>query len=129
MVQLNILSGKKAGAVCVARRFPVHVGRSPACTLQLEEDGVWDEHFQLDLEPSTGFTLATGSDAFVTLNGQPVQHAVLRNGDLLEIGSLKLQFWLANAPQRALLPREVFLWSLVTAIFLGQIALIYWLIQ
>jgi hypothetical protein len=129
MVQLKILSGKKAGAVWVARRFPVHVGRSAAAELQLEEDGVWDDHFQISFDPAAGFRLATRPDAPVTLNGQPAQTALLRNGDLLEIGSLKLQFWLAESRQRGLLVREAFLWTLVTAVFLGQIALIYWLIQ
>jgi pSer/pThr/pTyr-binding forkhead associated (FHA) protein len=129
MVQLKILSGKKAGAVWVARRFPVRVGRSAASELQLEEDGVWDEHFQINFDPAAGFLLATRPDAHVTVNGQPAQNVLLRNGDLLEIGSLKLQFWLAESRQRALLAREAFLWAIVTAVFLSQIALIYWLIE
>jgi pSer/pThr/pTyr-binding forkhead associated (FHA) protein len=129
MVQLKILSGKKAGAVWVARRFPVRVGRSAASELQLEEDGVWDEHFQISFDPAAGFLLATRPDALVTVNGQPAQDALLRNGDLLEIGSLKLQFWLAESRQRGLLAREAFLWAMVTAVFLSQIALIYWLIE
>jgi hypothetical protein len=129
MVQLKILSGKKAGAVWVARRFPVRVGRSAASALQLEEDGVWDDHFQIGFDPAAGFTLATQPDALVTVNGQPLHQALLRSGDLLEIGSLKLQFWLADARQRGLLFREAFLWTIVIAVFLSQVALIYWLIQ
>ena len=129
MVQLKVLSGKKAGTVWVARRFPVRVGRSAACALQLEEDGVWDQHFQIDFDRSAGFTLTTQPDALVTINGQPAPGAILHNGDLLEIGSLKLQFWLAESRQRALLPRELFLWTLVTAVFLIQVALIYWLLE
>ena len=56
MVQLQILSGKQAGALWVARRFPVHVGRAADNDLQLEEDGVWDEHLQLDFDPAEGFS-------------------------------------------------------------------------
>ena len=52
MVQLKILSGKKAGTAWVARRFPVRIGRSAGADLQLEESGVWDEHLQLDFKPA-----------------------------------------------------------------------------
>ena len=129
MVQLKILSGKKAGSIWTARRFPVRVGRSHEADLQLEENGVWDEHFEIQFHPAAGFTLETKPEALVTTNGQPMQRAVLRNGDLIEIGSLKLRFWLDDAPQRGLRIREAFVWILVAAVILGQIALIYWLIQ
>jgi len=108
MVQLKILSGKMAGATWVARRFPVRVGRSPGADLQLEEDGVWDEHFEIILDPTTGFVLETHPDAQVSANGQPVQSAVLRNGDLIEIGSMKMRFWLTETRQRALRVSRIF---------------------
>ena len=109
MVQLKILSGKKAGTTWVARRFPVRVGRDPSCDLQLEEHGVWNEHFRIGLNSSAGFVLETQPDALVTANGQPVQRAVLRNGDTLEIGALKLQFWLGAARQRGRLVLPILL--------------------
>ena len=129
MVQLKILSGKKAGTTWVARRFPVRIGRSAHSDLQLEEDGVWDDHLRIDLNPGEGFTLAAHSQALVAANGQPIQHAVLRNGDAIQIGSLKMQFWLGETRQRGLGIREGFVWTLLAAISLGQIALIYWLLR
>jgi len=129
MVQLKILSGKKAGATWVARHFPVRVGRAAASDLQLEEHGVWDEHFQISLNPAAGFILETKPDAFVNANGQQVQRAVLANGDLIEIGSLKLRFWLAEAPQPSLRISEWLVWLLITTICLAQVALVYWLLQ
>ena len=89
MVQLKVLSGKKAGTAWVARRFPVRIGRSAAADLQLEEDGVWDQHLQLDFDPAEGIVLSAQPNALATVNGQPVQQTVLRNGDAIEIGSLK----------------------------------------
>jgi hypothetical protein len=127
MVQLRILSGKKAGATWVARRFPVRVGRTSACDLQLEEHGVWNEHFQIDFNPAAGFVLVTQPDALVTANGQPVQRVVLRNGDTVEIGALKMQFWLTEARQRSLQASEWLVWSVIAAVSLGQVALVYWL--
>ncbi len=129
MVQFNILSGKQAGAIWATRRFPVRVGRSPDSDLQLEEPGVWDDHFHIGLNPSAGFTLESRPEALVTANGQPVQRTVLRNGDVIEIGALKLQFWLADARQRGLKIREGLVWTIVAAVCLGQVALIYWLIS
>ena len=127
--QLSILTGKKAGATWVARHFPVRIGRAPSADLQLEEEGVWNEHLTLDFEPVEGFLVQAYPDALVTVNGHLVQRSPLRNGDLLEFGALKLQFWLAETPQVGLGWREGFTWAGIIAVCLGQVVLIYWLLQ
>jgi hypothetical protein len=127
MVQLKFLSGKKAGATWVARRFPVRVGRAPSCDLQIEEHGVWNEHFQINFHPVAGFVLETHPDALVTANGQPMQRASLRNGDTVEIGALKLQFWLSEARRSNLNVSEWLVWAVIAAVSLGQITVVYWL--
>ncbi len=129
MVQLKILSGKKAGAVYVARRFPVRIGRAAAAHLRLEEDGVWDQHLQLDLNRADGFHLSTQSGALATVNGAPLAPTPLRNGDTFEIGSLKVQFWLSETRQRGLRLREWLTWGAIAAISLGQVAVIYLLLR
>ena len=129
MVQLKILSGTKAGTVWVARHFPVWIGRSPAADLQLEENGVWDEHLQLDFQRGTGFILNTLPNALTTVNGQSVKTAILRNGDTLDLGSLKMQFWLSETRQSGLGLREWLTWAGIAAVSLGQVALIYWLLN
>ena len=129
MIQLKILSGKMAGTSFVARHFPVHLGRAAGNDLQLEEPGVWDEHFQITLAGKDGFIVETHTDALTTVNGQPAQQSHLRNGDLIEIGSLKIQFWLAEAPQRSLKIRETLVWAMVATVTLLQLVLIYWLIR
>jgi hypothetical protein len=129
MIHLKILSGKKAGTTWVARRFPVRIGRSCSSDLQLEEDGVWDDHFKIGLVPAEGFILEAQPHALAAANGRPVQRAVLRNGDAIEIGSLKMQFWLGEARQRGLRFREWFVWIMIAAVSLGQVALVYWLLR
>jgi sulfur carrier protein ThiS len=129
MVQLKILSGKKAGTAWVARRFPVRIGRSPGADLQLEGSGVWDEHLQLDFNPAKGIVLSAQPNALVAVNGQAVQQTVLRNGDSIDIGSLKLQFWLAETRQTDLRLREGFTWAAIAAISIGQVALIYGMLR
>jgi len=129
MIQLNILSGKKAGAQPVARRFPFHIGRAAGNDLQLEDDGVWDQHFALEFQKQEGFKLATAANALATVNSQPIQNIILRNGDTIIIGSVKLQFWLAAARQRGLRHREGFVWALLIFVTISQFALLYWLIR
>src|SRR6266542_3059159 len=111
MVQLKILSGKQAGAVAVARRFPFVVGRSRAANLRLEEEGIWDRHLDLELRIPDGFVAKVHSSARATVNDQPVQEAVLRNGDLIAVGPVKIQFWLSETRQSALRPREFLTWA------------------
>jgi len=129
MVLLKVLSGKKAGTTWVARRFPVRIGRLAGSDLQLEEPGVWDEHLQLDFSPAEGIVLTTKPSALAAVNGQAVQHTVLRNGDTIGIGSLKLQFWLSENRQAALRLREALTWAGIAAISVGQVGLIYWLLR
>jgi pSer/pThr/pTyr-binding forkhead associated (FHA) protein len=128
MIQFNVLSGKKAGSQTVVRRFPFRVGRAPDNDLQLDDDGVWNEHLTVGFE-SGGFNLAVAPGALVAVNGGPFQNQTLRNGDIITMGSAKLQFWLAAARQRGLRLRELFVWTLLLLVTLGQFVLIYWLIQ
>jgi len=128
MIQFNVLSGKKAGSRTVVRRFPFRVGRAPDNDLQLDDDGVWNEHLTIGFE-SGGFNFAVASGALVAVNGGPFQNQTLRNGDIITVGSARLQFWLAAARQRGLRIRELFVWALIAAVTATQFALIYWLIR
>jgi predicted component of type VI protein secretion system len=128
MVQFKIVSGKMAGTEKVARHFPFRIGRSPSADLQLEDAGVWDQHLELLFDPATGFVLHTQPPALAVINGQPFQQAVLRNGDAIEIGALKIRFWLGETRQRSLRPREWLTWIAFLLILIGQFVLIYRLI-
>ena len=129
MIQLNILSGKKAGDRAVARLFPFHVGRTAGNELQLDDDGVWDRHLTLEFQKQEGFRLTVSANALATVNGESVQNKILRNGDIITIGSAKLQFWLAATRQRGLRVREGFVWALLFFVTASQFALLYWLIR
>jgi pSer/pThr/pTyr-binding forkhead associated (FHA) protein len=127
VVQLDILSGKKAGTQWVARRFPFQLGRSSHAALVLEEPGVWDSHAEFALRPGEGVMVSAATDASVIVNGQPVRQAILRSGDLLEAGSVKLRFGLGPVQQQSLRFREAMTWLCLAALCLSQVALIYWL--
>jgi hypothetical protein len=129
MVQLKILSGKKAGETWVTRRFPVHLGRAAGADLQLEEEGVWDQHLSIEFRPREGLFLKPAANALVAVNTLPTEEVLLRNGDLIELGSVKLQFWLSETCQTGLGARETLTWAGVAAVFLAQVGLLYWLLS
>jgi len=129
MFQLKILSGRKSGDSWEARRFPARVGRSSASDLVLEDDGIWDEHFEIDLDSSKAFVLASKSGGIVSVNREPMQQTALRNGDVIEVGSTKLQFWLGEVGQAGLRKREALNWALIIFVCLVQIGVIYLLLD
>jgi pSer/pThr/pTyr-binding forkhead associated (FHA) protein len=109
----------------LVRRFPFRVGRAAGSDLQLEDDGIWDEHLVLEFPGAEKFVMRTAPGAMAVINHQPLQTATLRNGDLLGLGSVKLQFWLAATRQRGLRLREALVWALLAAVTLVQLGLIY----
>jgi pSer/pThr/pTyr-binding forkhead associated (FHA) protein len=128
VILLKILSGQQAGVSWSARHFPVRIGRSTGCDLCLEEPGVWDQHVALTLD-SSGFFLRTQGAALARVNGQPVAESVLRNGDAIEIGTVKLQFWLSSPQQKRLRLRELLSWGTILLVCLGQVIILYLLFR
>lgn len=129
MLQLQILSGKQAGAEFSASKFPVTVGRSASADLPLDEPGVWDQHFEIHFNHGNGLTLKVHPNALVAINQQPIQEAVLRNGDLISVGSMQLRFGLNPVKQRSLLVRELLTWCGLAALCALQVAIIFALIK
>jgi pSer/pThr/pTyr-binding forkhead associated (FHA) protein len=129
MVQLRIISGTRAGDVQVVRRFPFRIGRSVENDLCLEDAGVWENHLTLEFQKNEGFILQAAPDAFAAINEEPQTSAWLRNGDIISFGSAKIQFWLAAPRQRGLRLREFFVWALLAAVTILQLALIYSLLK
>ena len=64
MVQFDILSGKKAGTRAVARHFPFRIGRAPGNELQLEDDGVWDQHLAIEFHAPDGLSRYIASNNY-----------------------------------------------------------------
>ena len=121
MIRLTVISGKTAGCSLAVRRFPFHIGRSAGNDLVLEEAGVWERHLTLEFQRQEGIRLLPGSGALLSVNSEPVdQPCRLRNGDLIALGAVKLQFFLSSPVQRALLVREALVWGLLVAVFAAQ---------
>jgi len=130
MVQFKVLSGKTAGSTSVARRFPFRVGRASGVDLMLEEPGVWDDHFHVEFEAGNGFVACPQGDALMTINGKAAREKrLLCNGDSIEIGGARLQFWLGETRQYGMRLREWLVWSGIAVVTLAQVALIYRLLR
>jgi pSer/pThr/pTyr-binding forkhead associated (FHA) protein len=128
VVQLQLLSGNRSGTVFRPIRFPIRAGREPGLDLSLDDPGVWKRHFLIDWRPE-GLVLEAEPEALLSVNDSPVQHAVLRNGDIITLGALKIRFSFSPLRQSSLAPREWLTWIALGALCLGQVALVYWLIR
>lgn len=125
MVLLRILTGEAAGREVTARRFPFTAGRSNRVDLQLSLPGVWDEHFQLERDPQHGLRLSAVDHATTRLNGHPITAAPLRNGDIIEAGGARVQFWLSATEQGSLNWRERMTWTGLAALLIAQLLLVW----
>jgi pSer/pThr/pTyr-binding forkhead associated (FHA) protein len=125
VVQFHILNGVKAGTRWVAGRLPVSIGRSSSDDLRLDEPGVWERHCRIELRADDHAAIVPAPDASTTVNGQPIQEAVLQNGDLIELGSIQLQFGLAPTIHGKLRFREGLTWFAFGLLAAAQLVLIY----
>lgn len=128
MIQLRILSGRQAGQSLVVRRFPCALGREAGASLRLDDPGVWEQHASLEFQPPDGISLRARPDAFLLVNGERVQEARLRAGDVLELGAAKISFSLSPVKQRGLRFRETLVWTGLGLLVLAQLALIRWVL-
>src|SRR5437773_2410730 len=111
MLQLKVLSGKLAGSEIVVRQFPFWVGRAKQNDLVIDESGVFDRHFKIELRSSREFFLQTESKTFVAISGQQnLREAVLKNADVIEVGKARILFSLSPTSQRSLSLRENLTW-------------------
>jgi hypothetical protein len=127
MIHLKILSGRQAGAQTTVEEFPCLIGRAVGAQLRLDDAGVWDRHLELALKFPDGFELRLLDGALARVNGEAFLSRRLRNGDVIDLGGAKLQFWLGEVAQPGLRGREMFVWLALAALTLAQAGLIFWL--
>ncbi|HSA00349.1 MAG TPA: FHA domain-containing protein [Candidatus Paceibacterota bacterium] len=125
MVLLGILSGRMAGQFLRACRFPFRVGRGVAMDARFEDEGVWDFHLELAWDRRKGFWARRQGEALATINGQPFQDQLLRNGDLIGMGAVQLRFSLSETVYRNPAWRESMVWILLSAVLIAELGLVY----
>ena len=118
LVQLQIRQGAAAGHILSADQLPIRLGRGKGCHLQLTEEGVWEQHGEIDVNIDQQFILRRHPAGEITTLG---------NGDEIELGTTKLQFWLGGVRQKNLAVREAAAWVLLGTITLAEVILLLWL--
>lgn len=125
MLLIRILSGKMAGDQTVARHFPFHIGRSAKSNLCLRDAGVWEEHVRLERSVQDGYVCEIAGEARVSMDGEPVRERQrVSNGSLLNLGAVNLRVSLAPPSQKGMAFTRAGFWLVVSALFVGQVALI-----
>jgi len=129
VIQLEILNGSKAGTQWVARQFPFRVGRERTAALSLADDGVWDSHFEVTVGSREGCCISARPECLTLINGHVFESPHrLRNGDVIEAGSVKLRFVLSPTRQGTLALREILLWVGIALLCAAQLTLIYFVL-
>lgn len=128
LIQVQVQSGMAAGHTIAVNQLPIRLGRGKGCQLQLADHGVWEQHAELDINESGQFILRRHPEAGVMINGEPAEECTaLCNGDAIELGSAKLQFWLGTVRQKNLAAREAAAWALLAAVTVAEVILLLWL--
>ena len=126
--QLHITAGKMAGQYYPANTFPLTIGRGTACNLQMTDSGIWEQHLEIDVDRQYHLLIRCNPETTAMINGEPLRETqTLRNGDQIEIGTGKIQFWLGNVRQKNLHYHETIMWVLLGILTLAEITLILWL--
>ena len=119
MVELAILSGRRASTVVCIDQFPCTLGRSTS-GVELDDAGVAPQHATLILDRESGFQIEALGEATIYSGGQSVRQLRLHNGELFELGGLRLQFRLRPARPRNLAWLENLSAAAVAACFMAE---------
>jgi hypothetical protein len=124
MVELAILSGRRARTVIPIPRLPCVLGREGA-DIPLSEPGVLATHATVSDAGPLGFMLEAEADASVYAAGKPLRQLPLRDGTIFDLGSVRLQFRIQPARPRSLRGLEILAFVLIGLTIAAEIV---WLI-
>ncbi len=124
MVELAILSGRRARTVIPVPRVPCVLGREGA-DIPLPEPGVAAAHATLSDAGPLGFVLDADGGATLYVEGKPLRQLALRDGTVFDLGSVRLQFRIQPARPRNLRGLEILAFGLVALTIAAEIG---WLV-
>ena len=105
--------------------FPCRIGRSNSDDIVFEDAGVWSSHVTLQLTSSLEIECISNPASITRINGKPVTSGTLHNGDLLELGAVRMWAFLAPAPLPSSRFREAIFWLVVISILVAQMLLMF----
>jgi hypothetical protein len=101
MLELAILSGRRARTVIPLPVLPCSIGRSGA-DIDLESSGVASKHAVLADRGPEGFRVEAVGEATIYIGGKSHRSIRIKDGDVFELGGVGLQFRLRPARSRNL---------------------------
>ena len=129
-VRLERFDGNFLGQQVETCNFPFRIGRARDCHYRIEAKGVWPCHLILEEVGKNGINVKCESEASLRINSLAASKSVrLKNGDLLEFGSVSLRFWLAPIYQMGQRTTEFIIWLGLGVLILGQVTIIAWLLK
>lgn len=123
MVELVIIRDGSIFAHHPLSAFPFSVGRGGA-DLPLNEPGVWDRHFTINLSADGCFGLVAQAGAEVLIGGEFVTSSVLRNEGVIGCGNVRLCFRFTPTRARPQQYLEVLVWLVLAGVFVAEICLL-----
>jgi hypothetical protein len=99
--ELVVLNGRQSGARRALGVPVTFVGREQGCDIRLNVDGVAPFHCVLAAGPNEVTLRDLGSERGTFVNGQRVSAALLRDGDLLDVGPFRFRVLLPIATPQA----------------------------
>ncbi len=121
MIELIEIGDRKSGRRFQSDAAPIRLGRRAGLDIVLPDPGVFDLHAEIGMDAEGWYTLRSTGPAIVSVNDHPVQQHRLRNGDVMSLGSAKLQFSIRTAPQKSMRRYEYAVWILFAAVLGGAL--------
>ena len=107
------------------QHFPCRIGRSSSDDIVIEDAGVWSSHATLQISSTLEIECISNPSSITRINGKPVTWATLHNGDLLELGAVRMWAFLAPAPLPSSRLREAVFWVVVILVLVAQMLLMF----
>ena len=89
---LRVLTGKQAGMTFTIPSGASTLGRSPEADIRVESNDVSRHHLRIERDGQRVRITDLDSTNGTRVNGEPVHHATLRNGDEILVGTQALRF-------------------------------------
>jgi pSer/pThr/pTyr-binding forkhead associated (FHA) protein len=102
-VRLIVLTGHRVGEEAAVTEALV-IGRLPECGLHVDETGVSRRHAEVRLEGEEVWLRDLGSSNGTKLHGARVSEAKLADGDVFEVGHVKVRVRIEQAPVAPVAP-------------------------
>jgi pSer/pThr/pTyr-binding forkhead associated (FHA) protein len=122
MLQVTVLD-PTVNKVTPVGRYPFRIGRGSGDQLRIQAPGVWEGHCTLEWRAPDGVYLVGSLEAITLVNGQSIKETRVRNGDLLEIGCVRLLLSVRPASQRSFRFLEILILLALGGVGLAQVYL------